>query len=287
MLSVIRDGVHYPLDDGTYCYYVGDEGWGMTPINRLAERGPQQHGESDRGFRLAPRVANLVLFIIGQSREDLFDKRTQLIEIFAPSANPLGLRWSLADGTVRQIDVHYVGEMGYSSDQRAGFNQRFAVTLKAPNPTFYDPEGQEIEFALGGGSDAMTIPLAIPHLVGASTLDLATPITYGGSWISQPHLIRIGGPIDDPAIINETTNELLSFPGVTILAGDYYDIDTRYGYKTVRNAAGDSKISELSNDSDLATFHLARGPNSIRVTGTNITEATRVTINFYERYLGI
>lgn len=287
MLSVIRDGIQYPLDDGTYCYYVGDDGWGMTPVHRLAERGPQQHGDSDKGFRLDPRVGHVVLFITGTSREDLFARRSQLLDIFAPSSTPLALRWELSNGVTKQIDVHYIGDMSYSSDQRSGFNQRLAVTLKAPNPTFYDPAGQEIEFALGGGSGAMTIPLTIPHFVGASTLDLATPVIYEGSWITQPHLIRIGGPIDDPKIINETTGELLSFPGVTILAGDYYDIDARYGYKTVRNAAGDSKISELSNDSDLATFHLRPGPNSIRVTGTNITEATRVTINFYERYLGI
>ena len=97
----------------------------------------------------------------------------------------------------------------------------------------------------------------------------------------------------DAVIENLSTGEKLDFSGYTIGAGHYYDVDCRYGYKTVTNDLGENKIAELSDDSDLATFHLGAHPevdegrNSLRVTGTDVNEDTEIYVNYYERYLGI
>ncbi len=290
MLDVIRAGTTYSLDDGTYCWLVGDAGWGMSPAHRLLERGPLQHGQTDRGFRLDPRTGTLVLFIQGTSRQDLYDKRDTLLRIFQSAGDAVSLRWTLDD--VRQVDCFYAGEMGMSSDNRPGFNQRLAVTLLAPDPTFYDPAGDDLTFDLGGGGDALTIPLSVPFEVGASELDSINAVEYSGSWLTYPHLIRITGPITDPIVTNETTNEVLDFTGITIADADYYDIDLRYGIKSVKQEDGTNKIAELTEDSDLATWHIAADPeaiggsNSIRVTGSSVTESTRVEISYFVRYIG-
>ena len=290
MLNVIRSGTTYPLDDGTYSLFLGDDGWGMAPTNRINSRGPLQHGVTDLGFRLAPRVATLFLFIQGFSRQDLYDKRDALLRLFSADNSPVQILWSLDED--RQIDAHFMRGMDMGSGSRPGFNQRLAITFQCPDPTFYDPASKGLTFALGGGSDSLTIPLAVPMFVGASTLDSLTPITYNGSWRTYPHLIRITGPITNAIITNETTGEKLDFTGLTIAGGEYYDIDLRYGIKTVTEDDGTNRIDKLTDDSDLASWHIAADPealggaNSIRVTGSSVTESTSVEISYFERFIG-
>ena len=284
MIDLIRNGVAYSLDDGTYATYIDDDGFDLAPLHRLTERGPLQHGETDRGFRLDPRLGTLVLQLPpSENRTDAKTKRQTLLGLFSPGV-PLALRWTWDDGTVRQIDVHTTGLIG---EHQAGYNRRVAVTLRAPDPTFYDPAGKAVTFGLGGGGDALVIPMEVPMVVGASTIDSVTVVENDGNWLSYPHLIRITGPIEDVVIENETTGEVLDFTGVTIGGGDYYDLDLRYGHKTVVDNAGANKISDLTEDSDLATWHLEPGANSISVTGLDATEATKVEISFFERYIGI
>lgn len=299
-LELVRDGVVYDLEDGSVARLIGDDGWGMAPLHRLSERGPLQHGETDLGFRLDPRVGMLAFILRAGSEEAMYTARETLLDLFAPSGAPLALRWTLP-GRTRQIDVQMVGGLALGSQERGVWAQKAAVTLKASDPTFYDPAGAAVTFALGGGEDALEIPMEVPMVVGASTINGLTTVTNGGNWLSYPHLIRIVGPITDPVILNvvegmaggfhtmsqQAVVMKLDFTGTTIAAGDRYDIDLRYGRKTVVNAVGTNKIADLTSDSDLATWHLTPGDNSIRVTGTGATETTRVEINFFERYLGL
>lgn len=149
-----------------------------------------------------------------------------------------------------------------------------------------------VPFALGGGSGGFNVPLTIPMSVGASTLNVTSVIDYGGTWRSSP-VIVMTGPITNPVILNTTTNEKLDFTGTVLGSGTTYTIDTRYGYKTVVDQTGANKIADLTNTSDLATFHLAADPeatdglNSIQVTGTGVTSATSVFVQYYERFVGV
>lgn len=116
-------------------------------------------------------------------------------------------------------------------------------------------------------------------------------VAYRGDWPEYP-VVRIYGPISDPVLTNASTGESLDFTGYTIGSGDYYEVDTRYGYKTARNSGGDNKIGELTSDSDLETFHLgsdyeaAGGVNILSLTGTATGTATAVTFYYYNRYTG-
>lgn len=285
-VDLIRNGVAYSLDDGSIAKLIGDDGWGMTPLRRLSERGPLQHGETDRDFRLDARVGAIVLLIEGADEDALYTRREMMLNLFAPAGEPLSLRWTYPSRT-RQIDVHLSGGMEMGQGQRGVWNQKVAITLRAPDPTFYDPAGAAATFALGGGGDALEIPLEVPMVVGASTIDASAVVTNDGNWLSYPHLIRITGPIEDAVITNSTTGEKLDFTGVTLGGGETIDLDLRYGRKTVVDETGANRIADLTPDSDLATWHLEPGENSIRVTGLSATEATRVEISWLERYLGI
>jgi hypothetical protein len=293
LLEAIRAGTTYPLNNiGQSILRLAQDGFGMAPVARLSQRSPLQHGSSDVGFHLEERRVDLVIMPWAVDEEGYYDAREQLLEIFKPGDDPILLRYSFPTGRVRQIDTHFDGGMLFGTSERQGLAHRAVISLVAPDPTWYDPSQLSQVFALGGGGGAFAVPLTVPVAVGASTIDQTTVVAYVGSWRSEP-TVRIVGPITNAIITNLTTDEKLDFTGTTIAAGDYYEIDTRFGYKTVKDAAGANKISKLTSDSDLATFHLAPDPeaadgeNAIRVTGTSANAATSVTLYWLSRYIGI
>lgn len=291
-LSIILEGAEYALDDGTYCYWLGDDGLGMAPLHRLSERGPLQHGDTDKGFRLDPRIVRLVLSINANSQALLDVGRRNLIAIFRP-ANLLTLKL-VEDDMTFHLDCFYVSDMAMPSSERDGWNQNVVVTLKANDPAFYDPEGEGHSFVIEGGSDTCEVPTVIPMTIGigATTVYITEAITNSGTMWAWPK-IHIHGPIANPLITNDSTGEKLDFAGTTIAAGDYYDIDLRYGYKTVIDAAGVNQIAHLTNDSDLVSWHLGCNPevpggiNSVTVWGSGMTDASEVSLTWLTKYIGI
>lgn len=271
---------------------VGEDGLGMVQLRRLSERGPQQHGVTDRGFRLAPRTISQVYEIIANDNISLQDAREYLLTIFQPRDTALSLRYDLDNGNARQIDCHFAGEMRMPSQDLQGFCQKVAISLVAPDPLWYDPMQVAVTLGASGASQGMAIPLAIPWRLGATSINQTRVVTYTGTWRTEP-IVQITGPITSPVITNTVNGDKLDFTGTTIAGGTYYTIDTRYGYKTVIDSAGANQISKLTTDSDLATFALHSAPdapggvNTISVTGTGISSATEVYFSYYTRYVGI
>lgn len=290
-VAVIVNGSEHTLDNGPF-WYLGDTGFGMPELHRLTQRGAMQHGDSDLGYRLDPRVVGLAIGIEADSPADLWSKRRMLLSWFAPYNAPT-LKLVLASGETFCLDCHAIGNLLMPSEDRIVTIQRVGIDLKASAPTFYDPVARTLDFSLGGGGDLFEVPTPVPSGIGASSIDQSAPITYMGTWRDQPR-IRIVGPITDCIIENTSTDEKLDFTGVTIGDGDYYDIDTRFGKKSVVDSAGDNKLADLTEDSDLATFHLAPdsaavpgGTNSIRVRGSAINSDTQIIMTYFHRYLGI
>lgn len=290
MLEVICQGNVYNLDDGTLSFFLDHDGLGIFPITRFSSRGNLQEGDTDLGFRAEPRIFRLKLLLTASSLMDWFTSRRAILSVFPPGEQ-LGVRFTIGS-FVRQLDAFYLSDMSMPSAEKFGnFGQTVLVTLKANDPSFYDPQGLTATFALWGGSGG-GIPMDVPTNIGASTINQDVTIEYLGNWMDYPR-IRINGPISNAIITNNTTGDILDFTGTTIAAGDWYDIDTRFGYKTVMDAAGNDKQGNLTANSDLATFHLApttdasQGMNSLSVTGENATGATRIDVHYYHRYYGL
>ncbi len=272
---------------------VADSNLGKSPVSRKETKAAQQHGSTDRGFTLSSRFFTMGFSMNGLTFRGYWDQRDLLIRVFKSTEDLMEMRWTFDNGDVRSIDCAVTEGLTFPSNRRSAFADRGLVTLKANNPTFYDPDEANVVFALGGGSDEFEIPLAIPWTIGVSVLDQTKTISYPGSWRASP-IVRIEGPITNPVVENLLTDEKLDFTGYTINAGVYYEIDTRDNYKTVEDDGGDSQISKLSDDSDLGTFHLetpvldnAIRDNGIRVTGTSVTAATEVYFKYKTRYEGI
>jgi len=290
-LSAIVNGTSYSMTDLTYCKWISHDGLGMSPMHRLSERGPLQHGDTDRGYRLDPRDIRLVFAIIKSSQADYETGRANLLNIFKPSSDPIILEVTQTTGTYR-LDCYYVGDMNMPSSDKHGYNQIVTISLRANDPTWYNPVAGNYIFSISAGTDTMLVPTVIPMTIGASTINANAVVINTGTMSAYP-TVRITGPIEDAKIVNNNTGEKLDFSGYTIAAGIYYEIDLRYGYKTIKDNSGVNQISKLSSDSDLVSFHLGcdpdvvNGNNSITVTGSSATLATGVSFVWNDRYVGI
>lgn len=292
MYNWIVKGTTYSLDDGTNFHMDGISGTGMMPVRRLEERGALQNGVTDRGYRLDPRLIIMSLYIKGASYSDVYTKRAALLNMFKPRDTEGILRFEL-DSTIREIKGHYVGDiLGMDDTAATGFTKPVVVAIKCPDPTWYDPTLITINFAISLSGDLGEIPMTVPMLVGASVLNTTQVITYQGSYETYP-IVRIIGPVTDAVITHQQTGYKLDFDGVTIGAGEWIEVDTRYGQKSVIDNTGANRISALTKDSDLSLFSIVPSPevfggiNTINVTGESVSGATSVLVSYYRRYIGV
>lgn len=285
-LEIIREG--NALDISDLAHYAVEEidGFGMPPLHRISERGPLQHGESDRGYRLDPRLIQIVLKLRTNGWESAYARRQELLSFVSPMT-PISLRFTQPDGTVRQIEGHCVDGPDFATKDRLRDRfQRAALRILCPDPAWYDPERQSIYAVGGGGGLGFLFPMPVPWLMGGEIIEAELIVNYAGTWLEYPQIV-ITGPIANPRIEHMETGDVLEFGGPAIVEGDAYTIDLRYGHKTIVDSIGSNKISELTAESDLATWHLQPGVNTLHLSGTSGGSATKIQLNYFNRYLGV
>lgn len=288
--TLLRGVSTLDISDLVKYHVVSFDGLGMPPVRRLTQRGPMQNGDTDVGYRLDPRYIRISVLGLAGVNTAMHDRREELLGFLRPGNDVISLRWTYADtsGTqTMQIDTHYNGGLSMSSDSLIRYAGRYTFELRAADPTFYDPNGVTVQFPVSYSGTGGTVPIAIPFFVGSTSLNVATTATLSGdnAWIVYP-TFTIVGPVTDFKVVNNTTGEKLDFTGNSVGGGSTWTIDTRFGYKTVTDQSSTNQISKLTTDSNLATFHLEPGVNSLSVTGTGPSSATSVTMQYYPRYLG-
>jgi hypothetical protein len=281
---------------------LAHDGLGMAPVQRVTQEGPFQHGATQVNARLAPRGITLSLAMV---RDDNWSTdwlyRNALTDILNDIDHELYLdvtlpTFFLTARTVR-MNVHYLDSLTMPrSGDHDGFD-RSVLQLIAHDPVWYDPNPEVVTMDVTAGGEGLMVAMEIPFGLGGTIVDEVTQFLYPGTWFSYP-IIRITGPIENAcltaySIAGGTATVKLDFTGVTIAAGDYYEIDCRYGYKTVKDKTGTNKIADLTSDSDLASFVIAPHPyfqdgaNQFTLTGINATNATACSVTYYNRYIGI
>ena len=256
-VSVIVDSVETSLTDGTLGVLEGLDGFGLSPLHEITERGPLQDGETMRDLRLDPRVLRVLLGLPGSSWDDMVARRETLLALFRPRrAASHTLVWYDGSNEWLILGSPRGGLVMPSADQE-GFYQRVVLSLYCPDPTFYKAEQTAEAFGVGlSGGTGFTVPMSVPLGIGASSIDETRGIVNSGTWETFP-VITIDGPVTSCVIENETTGEKLDFTGIAIGSTGQRIIDCAYGVKSVVDESGTNKVSDLSDDSDLATFHLA------------------------------
>ena len=278
------------------CYLlVEHSGLGPVPAEHVVESGAFQVGETFRYGTLTARLINLAIDIVASSRTAVWEKRGELTKWLGHLPSGCYLVWTLPDGSTREILGRYVGSPELPRKVGMGpLYQRCVFTLRCPDPGLYDPTGVIWQYAVASGTGLWGFPLGFPRGFGVSTVDVTEVKNYPGTLSAHP-VITVVGPANDLIIENETTSEVLDFKvkAYSIAAGETVTIDCRPGHKSVVNSVAGNIIYALSEDSDLGTFHLAPDPaaldgdNSMHVSLTGGTNATRVYLLFYSQYNGL
>lgn len=286
---------------------LGYDGLGHMSVRRLAQKAPRQRGSTDLGYSQADRYFGLTLEIRAYDLPHYGDLREQALAMFYPREYDNITCTFHVFGRERAIDCNLDGDLDFVSSERQYTRQVFTVSLKANDPRLYDPTQVEVNFLPLVGNSGWTVPWLIPWFIGEGNANNSTTITYaGGSFAAAPEypLLRLYGPIADPIIINETTGERISLPGLSYGQGEFVTIDLAGGpfrdaSPRIRNHLDVSVEQYLSSDSDLSTWHFApagelltsgfrsTGANVIRVQGTGASSVTRLQMLYYNRYTGV
>ena len=243
--SVIRGDTETQISGGTLSYRVSVTNVGAPPKRNLSTRGPFQHGESFYGFRYDKRIISLVFFADAASLSLADAQRDDIYNLWrGVEGETVTLKVMRDDGAVRLIDGEVINVIDFPDavGDRYGGSQRFAVQLECHNPFWR--------------KQAATVT--------SLTVNGTTTIPYAGQFPAEP-IINIVGPITNPVVTQVYTGKKLDFTGTTIAAGNNYQIDTRYGYKTVLDGSAVNRIANLTNDSDLADFNVSDFPDTASV----------------------
>lgn len=294
-LEAIRGNESWLLSGGGLTFRISTLGLGLAPVRWLRQRGPFQHGVSVRGFRLDERTLNVVLFFRALSPADADNRRAQLAEIFKPVEDmPLRLRWTLDNGKVREIEGYTEGILDFPDtpeQERIGRSQRVVAPLLCPVPVWYDPTLRRVRFT-SISAQGFPVPLHVPLIqISSGSINSIQSVAYAGDWQTFP-VIYVTGPAQDVVVTNLTTDEKLDFTGATLAAGEVLTIDLGYEAKTIDSSVHGDVTANLTEDSDLANWHLAAHPEAaggineilVEIAG-QITTVTAVEITYYDRFI--
>ena len=289
-------GTHtYELSDHAPFDVVTIDGIDVPAVDAITEQGPLQDGDSDLDMRLNARVVQLLLQATTRAAPyDHETNRALFNKIFAPSTRLGTLQITYDNGNQFAIAARCLGNAGVKRGLEEDRLLRAAVAFRCPDPLWYDPTEHVLSFGVAAGGGSFQVPTAVPTGLGASTINQTLTINYAGTYKEYPQ-ITIYGPITNPKITNVATGKKIDFTGFSLIAGDYYTIDLRYGRKYVykNGVTTDIHTGETSTDSNLATFAIEANPiatdgvNPITVTGTGANSNTQVYLRYFDRYAGI
>ena len=264
--------------------YQGDQGFGLAPMHRITQRGPMQMGDSDVDFRLDPRILQLPIFVNTTTVDEYYAARGRLLSVFSPSNTTAQLTVTTTAWT-RTINVKVLGGMSYDTDASIGYSLRTVIQLRADDPTWYDAEPHSIIGAAGIAGTATAYPVIYPRTYGTANINATTVYAYDGTWLTYPVITAIG-PITGLVITNNTTGQVITTTG-SIAAGRTYTYDLRYGKKTVYDDLGNNQIATIAASSNLASWAIVTGVNSISIGASASSSPAAVSITYYTRFVGI
>ena len=241
--AVIRGDIETVVSGGALSYRVSASGIGAPPKRNLSTRGPFQQGETFYAFRYEKRIMTLVFHAEATSLALADTRRDDIYNLWKGiEGETVTIKVARDDGMVRLIDGEVVGMVDFPESifDRFGAAQSFAVQVECDTPFWR--------------KSAVTVV--------SLTINGTTTIPYNGQIPAEP-IINIVGPIANPVLTQITTGKKIDFTGTTIASGDNYQVDTRYGYKTVLDGSSVNRIANLTNDSDLADFYADDYPDTI------------------------
>ncbi|MEV5129302.1 hypothetical protein AB0K87_02075 [Streptomyces sp. NPDC053705] len=159
----------------------------------------------------------------------------------------------------------------------------------ATDPTFYADADSTTEIPLGwltGGGFAAPVVAPIFVQSGTTAADRPGWVVNAGTGDAWP-IIRITGPVATVTVTHVASGRQLVFPTLNLLAGEWIEIDTRPGYRTITRENGGNASTLLSAASRIDLFALPPGQSEMRWTGFDNTNTARMRLTWRDAYTAL
>lgn len=155
----------------------------------------------------------------------------------------------------------------------------------APKGVFeaYNPTITNIFPGTGGVDAGRVYNLTFDRAYPPAPISGSGTVTNLGNMDAYPFL-RVYGPCTDPVIYHLTSGQRLAFVGLTINAGEFLEIDTRY--RTIRYLGdpADSRYNKV-NFAISNWFELVDGINNLRFVPATFSPGSLLEVTHYNTYL--
>ena len=184
-------------------------------------------------------------------------------------------------GRMRKLDPEYANVIhGYVP---------IDVEFLAHDPVFYADTETTTELPLGwltGGGFAA--PVVAPIYVQDGTVAADRPgwVTNNGDADAWP-IIRVTGPCANVSVIHVASGRILAMPTLVLSAGQWVELDTRPGYRTVTRENGGNASAYLSPSSRIDLFSLPPGTSEMRWTAFDNTNSARMRLTWRDAYIAL
>lgn len=271
------------------------EGFGPPEMEHITTQGPYQIGETWEDALLQPRIINLGVDIVSDDGfAGMWTLRRALIDHLAAYKAGVYVRLEQPDGKVVETFGRYQGRVEAPRGADSGPSvQRVAFSIRCHNAVLYDPTAELwVPISPPPGDAIWAFPLSFPTSFGTGSAQEETTFQYEGTIRSHP-IITIGGPATDVVFRNESTDEKLDLGTYEIGVAEEVEIDCRYRQWSVTSDSAGNIMDELTDDSDLVTFHIAADPevangyNTLTVEATGLNEDSEIKLRFNTNYTGV
>lgn len=265
----------------------GVSGLDLPPFELHADESPNLDGSMFRETRAAARQVLLPVFVYGIDRRTLREFKRKLANALNPKKGYCVLTFIEQDGVPRRLYCYYAGGMeGNESSNAAGFRWiTYGLQLTAMDPWFYGDSEQAAKWSFGTavpflGNPFLPIKLS-PGTSATGTLTIDNP----GDIEAWP-VWTITGPLKSFEFTGPDGSRF-GIPAQTggadaIQLGRTVTIDTRPGYKTVRDDVG-TNYFPLMNEAP-ALWSLPPGESKVETDLVAGSGTPEVTVSFIPRY---
>jgi hypothetical protein len=255
----------------------GIRGTGIPPLAQQAERTPLQDGETYVRTLLDRRFIVLQLRLLGTTWANLQARRRSLVTALNPKLGVGTLKWT-PDATTYAIDC--ILERELPMNERLGtLMDRATVSLRCPDPTWYDPTLNEPTHTVT--PTELEFPIEFPIQFGPKFI--STVVDNTGDVVTWPTISNDGGAFSGVKIENVTAGKFVSLPGLSVASGETLTVDM--GARTIE-VDGISVLDKMTSNSEF--WSLATGNNTVKITLARMpTAPVAWSVDWYKRFLGI
>lgn len=278
---------------------VNPQGLLRTVSDLATHKAPGQRGETLDSISVQARVITLPVVAAANTRNALWPLRSELARAFSTNPTRIGQQPVLGQLVLERdgqetLEMSALPRQGpiptgrsfplWSMDAPYAYVEQFDVELLCPAPEWRAQGDNVIE--LKTANAGLQFPIQFSFESGSSTLEQDV---YNDSDVDTPILARMHGDATGLRIRNLTYNETIAVTG-QVVAGNYIEVDTEFGYKYVEEVVESTGVrTDALGRLDLTTttmWYLRPGIQRVRFEA-DVNASGRALLAFRRRYSGV